>query len=457
MCIRDRPNTIFAVSILFAVAVVSRSEATSFIAAFVLFLGFLLCDVQLKGVQFERLAALLDPFAVRTFALVTKYWTVADKNTSAAGLHGLLFWNRLIWMSVSCLVFAAAYRRFSFTARRKKSKVSESVEQPASAPVIAVTPHIGTSCSRRSSWAQFFGSVKIHFWSTVKSNSFIVIAAAILIDIPFLLTEATGSYGTRSYPVTYRVIDLIREDVSFFLLIIITYFSGAMVWKDRERRMDEVVDATPAPEWTFFAARLVTLVGIVMMVQATALAAGTLVQAASGYYRFQLGHVAYELFVRDASTFLFLAILAFFLHVLAPNKYLGYLAFVLFYLVNMYVWPALNIATNLVQFAGRPKVIYSDFFGDAPYRRAWDWFTLYWLLFCLLLAIATVMFWPRGKPDGARTRFRNAALRLTPRWKATATACLLAFAGCGGWIWYDTEVLNSLLGPKDLELSLIHI
>jgi ABC-2 type transport system permease protein len=273
-------------------------------------------------------------------------------------------------MSVSCLVFAAAYRRFSFTARREKSKVSDLVEQPASVPAIAVTPHIGTNSSRWSSWAQFLESIKIHFWSTVKSNFFIVIAAAILVDIPFLLTEATGSYGTRSYPVTYRVIDLIREDVSFFLLIIIAYFSGAMVWKDRERRMNEVVDATPAPEWTFFAARLVTLVGIVMMVQAVALAAGILVQAASGYYRFQLGFVAYELFVRDASKFLFLAVLAFFLHALAPNKYLGYLAFILFYCLNAYVWPALNVATNLVQFAGRPKVVYSDFFGDAPYRQA---------------------------------------------------------------------------------------
>ena len=139
----------------------------------------------------------------------------------------------------------------------------------------------------------------------------------------FSIDRSHWSYGTRTYPVTYRVIDLIREDVSFFLLIIIAYFSGAMVWKDRERRMDEIVDATPAAEWTFFAARLASLVGIVMMVQAVALAAGTLVQAASGYHRFQLGFVAYELFVRDASTFLFLSFLAFFLHVLAPNKYLG--------------------------------------------------------------------------------------------------------------------------------------
>ena len=443
------PNTIFAVSILFAVAVLARSEAISFIAAFVLFLGFVLSDLQLNGLQFERVAALLDPFAIRTFALATKYWTIADKNTLAVSLRGLLLWNRLLWMSVSCLVFAVSYKRFSFASRPEKSKVLEPEERPASTPALAAAPPPSIGNSRLSSWSQFFGSLKIHFWTTAKSNFFLVLAAAILIDIPFLLTEATGAYGTRSFPVTYRVIDLIREDVSFFLLIIITYFSGAMVWKDREQRIDEIADATPAPEWTFYASRLVTLLGMVMLIQAVALVAGILVQAASGYYRFQLGFFAYELFVRDGSTFLFLAALAFLLHVLTPNKYLGYLAFILFYCLNTYVWPEWNVSTNLIQFAGRPKVIHSDFFGDAPYRQAWNWFTLYWLFFSLILAAATVMFWPRGKAAGATTRFRTAALRFTPAWRVASAFCLMAFVVCGGWIWYNTEVLHSVLGPKD--------
>ena len=110
----------------------------------------------------------------------------------------------------------------------------------------------------------------------------------------------------------------------------------------------------------------------------------------------------------------------------------------------------MNVATNLVQFAGRPNVIYSDFFGDAPYRSAWDWFTLYWLLFSVLMAIATVMFWPRGKQERWQTRRRNAALRFGSGWKAATSFSLLAFAVCGGWIWYNTEILNRLLGPRDV-------
>src|SRR5262249_42607122 len=89
--------------------------------------------------------------------------------------------------------------------------------------------------------------------------------------------------------------------------------------------------------------------------------------------------------------------------------------------------------------------------GDAPYRCAWNWFTLYWSFFCALLAIATVMFWPRGKSDRWQARYLIASLRFHSRWKAATAASLLAFAGCGAWIWYNTAVLNPLVGPKVLE------
>ena len=146
-----------------------------------------------------------------------------------------------------------------------------------------------------------------------------------------------------------------------------------------------------------------------------------------------------------------MAILAFFIQALAPNKYVGYFVFIAFYCVNSFLWKPLNVATNLVQFAARPNVIYSDFFGDAPYRSAWDWFTLYWLLFSVLMAIATVMFWPRGKQERWQARSRNAAWRFGSGWKAATAVSLLAFAVCGGWIWYNTEILNRLLGPRDVK------
>jgi ABC-2 type transport system permease protein len=216
----------------------------------------------------------------------------------------------------------------------------------------------------------------------------------------FESTQFQGNQTYQTFPVTYRVIDLIRGTLYYFVIVVIAYFAGALVWKDRDDRMSEVADATPTPEWVSYAARLATLVGMVLLIQAVALAAGIIFQAVHGYYRFQFALYVHELLVRDASGFLFLAIMAFLIHALAPNKYLGYFVFITFFIVNTFLWRALNVATYLVQFGYRPKVVYSDFFGDIPYRLAWNWFTLYWLFCCALLAVATVMFWRRGKQDG---------------------------------------------------------
>lgn len=169
------------------------------------------------------------------------------------------------------------------------------------------------------------------------------------------------------------------------------------------------------------------------------------------YHRFQFGLYLNQLLVRDGSFFIFFAVLAFFIHALSPNKYVGYLLYIAFAVANVFIWRPLNIATDLFQFGIAPNVTYSDFYGDAPYIKAWQWFTLYWLLFCGLLAIATVMLWPRGKQARWSERWRNARLRFTSGWKAAALACLLPFATTGGWIYYNTEVLNPLLGPKDLQ------
>jgi len=442
------PDTFFTAAILFAVAVVWRRDIASFIAAIVLLAGRVVTASLLPGPQWDRVRSLFDPYAVNTFVVVTKYWTVADKNILSLGFGGLLLWNRLIWLGVGCAAFALAYARFSFTERRTKSKALEPQDQPAIVPAAIPMPHPQLT---DGPWAKFLGSLNLHFRGMAKNTAFVVIVLIASLICILSLTLAESALNVRILPVTYSVIDLIRGSLNFFLIVVITYFAGALVWKDRDDRVDEISDATPTPEWLSYASRLATLIAMVLLIQAAGLAAGIVDQAIHGYYRFQFGLYVHELLVRNASGFVFLAILAFFIQSLAPNKYVGYFVFILAYCVNILLWPPLNVATNLVQFAGRPNVTYSDFFGDAPYRSAWNWFTLYWLLFSVLLAIATVMFWPRGKQDRWRARRRNAALRFGFGWKAATVFSLLAFAGCGGWIWYNTEVLNPLLGPKDVK------
>jgi ABC-2 type transport system permease protein len=442
------PNAIFMAAVLFAIAVWARNEIAPFIGALVLLTGYGVTEALTQNLERERIAALLDPFAIRAFSVATKYWTVAEKNTQAIGFDGLLLWNRLLWLAVGGVIFAFAYRRFSFAEKRAKVKpveIAPVLDAPPPILQVSAAPHL-----RGTRWPQFLASVRVQLFGVVKSTAFIVIVlAGLLNSIPSVAMSAREAFDGTSYPVTYWVLEIIAGTLYMFLLGMITFYAGVLVWKDRDARMDEIHDALPIPDWLSYASRLTALISIVLLVQFVALLSGIVVQTWLGYHRYQFGLYLKEMFVRDASFFLFSAVLAFFIHALSPNKYVGYFAFITFLVLNFFVWRPLNVATHLVQFGTRPPVTYSDFFGDAPFRAAWDWFTLYWLLFCGVLAIATVLFWPRGKQSRWSERWHEAGLRFHGGLRPLALVCLLLFAAAGGWIAYNTMVLNPLVGPTE--------
>jgi len=444
------PNSFVTASILFAAAVVWRKETAAFVAALLLFVARAVAGQLFRDLRWEQVRSLLDPFGARAFATATKYWTVADKNTLAPDFAGILLWNRLLWIGVGCAAFALAYARYRVAAgpaTRGTVDLDEGLDAvPSSAPSPA--PRLTDA-----SWPRLVGSFKLHWREVARNRAFVVLVliAAVIAALALIFgaTQFEGNETYRTFPVTHAVIEILRATLDFVLIVIIIFFAGVLVWKDRDERVDAILDATPAPEWLSYVSRLLALLAMVMLMQTVALAAGVAFQAASGYHRFDLPLYLQELLLRDGSGFVFVAVLAFLCHVLAPNKYVGYVAFITVYLLNIYLWPALNVASNLVRLAGRPQVIQSEFFGDAPYRAAWSWFTFYWLLFHVLLAIVTVLFWPRGRHDRWSARRRAAALRFTAPWKALTAASLLALAACGGWIAYNTKVLNHVEGPQD--------
>jgi hypothetical protein len=441
------PNAFIMAAILFAIAVLARNEIVSFVAALVLLAGYGVSDYFLQNVERQKLGAILDPFGIRCYAYVTKYWTVAEKNTLAAGYSGYLLWNRLLWVAVAVAIFAVAYSRFSFAERKKKAR--SATQDSAEAPTTKVA--LPTVSFHDAPWKKYFPSLRIHFFGVVKSTVFIVVLIAALLNcIPAVALNASEGYGNSSFPVTHWILNIIAGTLYMFIVAVITYYAGILVWKDRDVRMDEITDSLPSPEWVSYASRLTALIGVVLLIQLVVFASGIIVQASKHFYRFQLGLYVKELLVRDLSLFFMLAILAFFIHVLSPNKYVGYFMYIVFLVANVFAWTPLNVASNLPKFANRTRIIYSDFYADAPFRTSWSWFSLYWLLCCALLYVLTVLFWPRGKATKWKERVSVARLRFAGTWPMLTVSCCVAFAGVGAWTYYNTEVVNRIQGPKDM-------
>jgi hypothetical protein len=446
------PNTLFIAAIIFAIAVLTRSTVVSFIGGLVLLVAYGVAQALTTDLQNQKLAALIDPFGTNTFRIATKYWTVADKNSLTLGYSGLMLWNRLIWLAVGALIFAFAYWRFSFSERSTKPG-KKSKEEDALKPAVVAIPLAARQFGPGAQWVQFWGSSKLEFRRLIKTIPFVVVTAAALLNcLTTLIFNSTEAFGNTSFPVTYEMLELIAGTLYIFLIALITYHAGVLIWEERDSNNDEVHDALPVPEWPTFAAKFVALLSSIAIILAAAMVTAILVQFFHHYHRYQTGLFIATLFGIDFSAFIFLAVLAFFIHVLSPNKYAGYFAFVAFTIVNLFVWRPLHVATYLVQFGNTPNMTYSDFFGFAPFFKAWAWFTIYWAAFCLLLVVATLLLWPRGRDRRWSSRIRNARLRFNNPLRALAAVGVIAFVATGAWIYYNTKVLNTVRSENDQDI-----
>ncbi|MGP8250970.1 MAG: M1 family aminopeptidase [Terracidiphilus sp.] len=448
------PNTIFVAAIIFAIAVLTRSTLVSFLGALGLLVADIGASILTQKLDNERVAAILDPFGNNAFDYVTKYWTVADKNTHALTFVGLLLWNRVLWIAVGLLIFAFAYWRFSFSERAGRASRRQAADNQATKAEIKplefgkVILNFGAGARLR----QFFGIVRIEYRRLFKSVVFIVIACFAFINCSLaLIFSGTQGFGLTTRPVTYMMVQIITGSFNFLVYALITFFAGMLVWEERDARTDEVNDALPVPEWPNYLAKFVALMSAMASLQILATLIAICVQLFHGYTRLQLG-VYVEALLGDALLgYAFLAAAAFLIHVLSPNKYVGYSIFVGLLIANAYTWRVLHVGTLMVQFGVLPNMTYSDFFGYQPWMKSWSWFAAYWTLCSILIALVSILLWQRGKDTGLKARITNARLRFNGAIRVGTLAAATGFVLVGGWVYYNTEVLNTTESQYDTQ------
>src|SRR5262249_3260800 len=112
------------------------------------------------------------------------------------------------------------------------------------------------------------------------------------------------------------------------------------------------------------------------------------------------------------------------------------------------VLTALHFDHSLYRYAGAPAATYSDLNGWGHFAKPLFWFELYWSFAAGVLVCLAYALWPRGTERGLRVRLRHAGERLrgAPGWAAVAP--LLGFAAVGGFVFYNTNILNRYV-PSD--------
>ena len=447
------PNTILIGATIFAIAIWLRSTFASFICIILLLMFYGMTQSLIGNLENETFAQLADPFGVVAYATQTKYWTNTDKETMALTLgNSMLLYNRVIWLSVGLAVLLISCGRFSFAEKNSRKKKAVVREEQASKSVDV--PKVVLNYSFGTTIRQFFSQFKIDFLSTVKSPVFLVMIFASMIDTFFSLrTVANEGFGLSALPVTYSIITIIRGGMYVYLLAIIVFYSGVLVWKERESKLDEVFDAMPHSTANSFLAKLLTLVAIVALVLCAYIFIGVVNQRMAGYTRFQLGLYFRELFLISFVWIFGFIVLSLLIHTLSPNKYIGYFGIVLAGIANVFVWPWMEVQSNMIRFTSLPTYTYSDMFHFKPFEEGLFWFGSYWILFAMVLACVAILFWQRGRDRGPRLRFPQALRRANGPMGLVSGCAIGAWAAVAGWVYYNAEVINNYESNETIETA----
>jgi ABC-type transport system involved in multi-copper enzyme maturation permease subunit len=454
------PNTLIFGALVFAIASVTRNILYSFLSLLVVLALYSITQGIAGQLDYEGLAAWTDPFGSAPFDQATKYWTVSDRNTRGIPVTTLLIGNRVLWLSIAAIVFCIAGKRFRFESSSAASKTDRLANPPVrerhQEASVSQSPVLNVSSLKQAQepnwWTQFFSSLASDLSAVVFSKTFIIVLGFTLINVGFSLALGSASlFGSSSFPVTYNVVEQVSGSLLILPIALITYFTGVLVWRDRDSRFHEILGATPTPNSVFAASRWVSMLILLVSVLILGICIGVFYQWTQGFYRFQIGVYVQELVGLTGLGLLFLMVVSFLAHTIAPNKYVGYSLFILFIIVNGRIWSLLRWETLLFRFGSLPQHTYSDMFGIAPYKPGLLAFGTYWLLVSGVLIWLSSAIMHRGVSKRLKERLRIMLSELSLKNTMIPTVIAAGALGMGCWLAYNTMVINKLYGPTQRE------
>ncbi|HWY58787.1 MAG TPA: ABC transporter permease [Terriglobales bacterium] len=437
------PNLIFITAIFFGLGALARKMLPVYAASAILLIGYFVAAQLSTDLTISVPAALADPLGANAIQRVTQYWTAFERNTRLIPLAGILLLNRLLWLGLGVAILAITYAkfRFSYPEQGQKKRKQVVAEDDAIAAPPRALPIAHPVFSAGASLRQFVSLTQIQFAETVKNVFFGVLLLAGGLFAIFSASGINNPLATPTYPVTAKMLEDGGGGFFIFALAIIIFYAGELAWRERDAKLNQIVDALPMQRWVLFASKLAALMLIQVLLVLVIWAAGLIVQIAHGYYQFEMGVYFKELFGIRLIRFWILCAFAMLVQTIVNHKYLGHFVVVL-YFVSTIALPALGLQHYLYRFGQAPPFTYSDFNGFGPFVGPLFWFQLYWGIAAIAIAILSSLLWVRGTEGNWLVRLRLAAARLTTPAVAGLTACMLLFVGVGAYIFYNTDLLN---------------
>src|SRR5262245_34507605 len=275
-----------------------------------------------------------------------------------------------------------------------------------------------------------------------------LVALAVAMLAVLLAPAIMAIKGVSLLPRTAQVLTLLTAPVAdnprlpwVLIPLLIVFYAGELVWRERDAGLSEIADAMPIPEWALFMSKFLGLSLALVALMALVATAGMLGQMRMGYFNLEIALYLQILFGLQLSDYILFALLVFVVHTVVNQKHLGYLVALIAY--GVMAFPSfVGLEHHLLIYGSGPRWTYSDIRGFGPSLGPWLWFRLYWAAWAALLAVAGTLLWARGAEGSLWSRLQVARRRSTRATVGVAATVVALIGALGGFIFYNTNSLN---------------
>lgn len=459
-------NVLVISALFFVAGALTRSQFVVYTMGIFLLVAWSITGEVTNDLRNEGIGAMLDPFALQTFELATRYWTVAEKNTRLVPLEGYLLWNRLLWIAVAGALVGLTLATFRFSAqpaslvlpwqrrRRAATLAAAAARAAADDGPSAFTEPVGRAAAQRlhAAWSAVRGPVsgvrqlwaiaRMAFLGMVRQTAFLAIVTVGTVNVIMSAWYASQQNELTVLPRTYIIADAVVNGFGLFFVILLTMFVGELVWRERQLGADQIQDAMPTGPATHLAGRILGLVAAMALLQIPLILGGMAVQALKGFHDYEPLLYVKIVYLVEFPFVLQYALLAFFVHTVVNNKAVGHVVLIAFWVV-LIVLGAMGLEHRMYQYGQTAPYVYSDMNGFGHFVPRLLAFMAWWTAIAVALGVISYLWWVRGTDTSRNVRGAAARARLATPARLVLAGTAVAAAATGVFVLYNTNVLHA--------------
>ena len=452
------PNLFFYSSIIFGVVTFTRNVYVGFISVIIIVIIEALLEGLFSNPDNRFIAALFDPSGLSASNYYTRYWTVSEQNELYLPLAELVIYNRLIFIAFGSFVLLSIYKIFSFSQNAFtfsfSKKDSKRLTKSNFGGITKINlPKLTLDFSIKNDLKKLWSLSNIDFQYIIRNWSFVIIVILALLFNLIGLSELGNVFGTPTYPRTWK---MLQAGATFTLFINVStfLFASNLLHRSRNSNINQLIDTTPTPNWIFLGSKFIAIVKMQLVLLSLVMISGILFQTYSGYYDFEIGHYLYELIILSLISYVIWALLSFLIITLTTERLVGFFIMIVLF-IGIPLLSLAGVEQSIFKYNAGTGFSYSDMDGYGSSINRFFLYKIYWLSLGLVFYILTYLFYFRGLPSNFRERISIAGSRFKGKYPKFLALFMLIFLSSGGYIYYETNVLNERTSSKERELETV--